>query len=237
MAKFNTDNFRLSTKRLQIEKSNRKVLIAIAVAIVFLVFSLVATQALYKQLKYQNKVIGLRNQAVKQLEKNISATKELEAQYIAFDTSPESIIGNSDSNSKVVLNALPSKYDFPALATSLEGLLNTSGVTISSITGTDDQVTAEQSSTSPKPTEIPFTIIAKGSYASVQTLIKNIERSTRPIKINTIAFTGTDNEISVEIIGVTYYQPLKMIDLNKKVVAGTTKKEVKTNQKDTKAKQ
>ncbi len=237
MAKFNTDNFRLSTKRLQIEKSNTKVLIAISVAVVFLVFSLVATQALYKQLKYQNKVIGLRNQAVKQLEKNISATKELEAQYIAFDTSPESIIGNSDSNSKVVLNSLPSKYDFPALATSLEGLLNTSGVTISSITGTDDQVTAEQSSTSPKPTEIPFTVSAKGSYASVQTLIKNIERSTRPIKINTINFTGTDNDISVEITGVTYYQPLKMIDLNKKVVAGTAKKEVKTTQKDTKAKQ
>jgi Tfp pilus assembly protein PilO len=237
MAKFNPDNFRLSTKRLQIEKSNTKVLIAIGIAVVFLVFSLVATQALYKQFKYQNKVISLRSKAVKQLEKNIDATKELEAQYIAFDTSPESIIGNSDPNSKVVLNALPSKYDFPALATSLEGLLNTSGVSISSITGTDDQVTAEQSSVSPKPIEIPFTISAKGSYASVQTLIKNIERSTRPVKINTLTFTGTDNDISVEITGVTYYQPLKMIDLNKKVVSGSDKKAVPKSTKDDKAAQ
>lgn len=237
MAKFNTENFRLSTKRLQIEKSNTKVLIAIGIAVIFLVFSLVATQALYKQLKYQNKVISLRSKAVNQLEKNIDATKELEAQYIAFDTAPESIIGNSDPNSKVVLNALPSKYDFPALATSLEGLLNTSGVSISSITGTDDQVTAEQSSVNPQPIEIPFIISAKGSYASVQTLVKNVEKSTRPIKINAITFTGTDNDISVEITGVTYYQPLKMIDLNKKVVSGNSSAANKSTKKDTKATQ
>ncbi len=229
MGKFNTDNFRLSTKRLQIEKSNTKVLIAISVAVVFLVFSLVATQALYKQLKYQNNVISLRNQAVGQLKKNISATKELEAQYIAFDTAPESITGNSDPNSKVVLNALPSKYDFPALATSLESLLNTSGVAIESITGTDDQVKAEQSNINPKPIEIPFTINAKGSYASIQSLVKNIERSTRPIKINAISLKGSDSSMKVSITATTYYQPLKNLDLEKKIITPKeTKKVVKT---------
>ncbi|MBP7835037.1 type 4a pilus biogenesis protein PilO [Candidatus Saccharibacteria bacterium] len=229
MSKINTDNFRLSTKRLQIEKSNTKVLIAISVAVVFLVFSLVATQALYKKLKYQNSVISLRNQAVDQLKKNISATNELEAQYIAFDTSPESITGNSDPNSKVVLNALPSKYDFPALATSLEALLNTSGVAIESITGTDDQVAAEQTNINPKPLEIPFTITAKGSYASIQSLVKNIERSTRPIKITNISLKGTDSSMQATIKATTYYQPLKNLDLEKKVITPKeTKKAVKT---------
>ncbi len=229
MSKINTDNFRLSTKRLQIEKSNTKVLIAISVAVVFLVFSLVATQALYKQFKYQNTVISLRSQAVKQLEKNISATKELEAQYIAFDTAPESITGNADPNSKVVLNALPSRYDFPALATSIESLLNTSGVSIESITGTDDQVTAEQSNINPKPIEIPFTITAQGSYGSIQNLVKNIERSTRPIKINNVSLKGTDGNMQATINGTTYYQPLKNLDLDKKVITPKeTKKAVKT---------
>lgn len=229
MSKINSDNFRLSTKRLQIEKSNTKVLIAISVAVVFLVFSLVATQALYKQLKYQNSVISLRNKAVDQLKKNISATKELEAQYIVFDTAPKSIVGNSDPNSKVVLNALPSKYDFPALATSLESLLNTSGVSISSITGTDDQITAEQSSIEPKPVEIPFTITAKGSYASIQNLVKNIERSTRPIKIVNITLKGTDSNMEAAIKASTYYQPLKNLDLDKKVITPKeTKKAAKT---------
>lgn len=229
MSKINTDNFRLSTKRLQIEKSNTKVLIAISVAVVFLVFSLVATQALYKQLKYQNNVISLRNKAVDQLKKNISSSKELEAQYIVFDTAPKSIIGNSDPNSKVVLNALPSKYDFPALATSLEALLNTSGVSIESINGTDDQVSAEQSSISPKPIEIPFTITAKGSYASMQNLIKNVERSTRPIKINSMSLKGSDSNMQVDITATTYYQPLKNLDLEKKIITPTeTKKAVKS---------
>ncbi len=235
MTKINTDNFRLSTKRLQIEKSNTKVLIAVGIAVVFLVFSLVATQALYKQLKYQNKVISLRSKAVKQLEKNIDATKELEAQYIAFDTSPESIIGNSDPNSKVVLNALPSKYDFPALATSLENLLKTSGVTIESITGTDDAVAAETTNISPKPIEIPFTLSAKGSYSSIQTLVRNIERSTRPIKITTVTYTGTDKDMQVQINGITYYQPTKTLDLDKKVVPGPNSQNAKKNSGNVKA--
>lgn len=236
MAKINTDNFKLSSKHLQIEKSNKKVLIAISLAVVALVFSLVACQSLWKQMTYQNLVLGKRTTAVKQLEKNLTATKQLEAQYIVFDTAPESIIKTSDPNSKVVLNALPSKYDFPALATSLEALLNTSGVSIDSITGTDDQLNAEISSINPKPLEIPISISAKGSYESIQTLVKNIERSTRPIKINTISLKGSDSNIQATITATTYYQPLKKLDLEKKVITNnsTTKQATKTGTKVTK---
>lgn len=218
MAKINTNNFKLSSKRIQIEKSNTKVLIYLSVAVVALVFSLVATQALWKQFQYQGKVLSLRNKANDQLDKNIKTAAQLQAQYVVFDTSSESIIGTNEPNSKVVLNALPSKYDFPALATSLENLMNTSGVGISSITGTDDQLNAEQTSTSPAPKEIPFTIAGKGSYASIQTLINNIEKSTRPIKINKITYKGTDGAMDVNIEAVTYYQPLKKLDLEKKVI-------------------
>lgn len=236
MAKINPDNFKLSSKRLQIEKSNTKVLIYLSLAVVALAFSLVASQSLWKQLQYQNKVLGLRNEANKQLEENIKTTSQLQAQYVVFDTAPESIIGNNEPNSTVVLNALPSKYDFPALATSLENLMNTSGVGISSITGTDDQLNAEQTSIDPSPKEIPFTITGKGSYASIQTLIGNMEKSTRPIKVTKISYKGTDSAMDVTIDAITYYQPLKKLDLDKKVVkpsGADTKK--KTDTKDTKA--
>jgi cell division protein FtsL len=77
MAKLNSDNFKLSSKRLQIDKSNTKVLIYISLAVVALVFALVASLSLWKQIQYQNKVLSLRNKAVDQLEKNKKATAQL----------------------------------------------------------------------------------------------------------------------------------------------------------------
>ncbi len=219
MAKLSSDNFKLSSKRLQIDKSNTKVLIYISLAVIALVFALVASLSLWKQIQYQNKVLSLRNKAVDQLEKNKKATAQLQAQYVAFDTASESIIGNSDANSKVVLNALPSKYDFPALATSLESLMNQSGVNIVGISGTDDQASAQQSSNEPQPTEIPFSLTANGSYDSVKKLVANLEKSTRPITIKTIKYSGTESDLQVNIDAVTYYQPLKTLDLNKKQVS------------------
>ncbi len=219
MAKLSSDNFKLSSKRLQIDKSNTKVLIYISLAVIALVFALVASLSLWKQIQYQNKVLSLRNKAVDQLEKNKKATAQLQAQYVAFDTASESIIGNSDANSKVVLNALPSKYDIPALATSLESLMNQSGVNIVGISGTDDQASAQQSSNEPQPTEIPFSLTANGSYDSVKKLVANLEKSTRPITIKTIKYSGTESDLQVNIDAVTYYQPLKTLDLNKKQVS------------------
>jgi cell division protein FtsL len=218
-----TTTFGLSTKRLKIEKSNTKVLIAVCVAVVVVVFSIIAGRALYKQYQYQAHVLSLRNKASRQLQTNIAQSQALAASYTAFNTAPESIMGNNENNSKIVLNALPSKYDFPALATSLEGLMSASKVAIGSISGTDEQATAEQSAIDPQPKEVGFAIGGKGSYAAVQTLVINMERSTRPMVVSDISFKGSDSDMTFSIKGVTYYQPLKQLDLQKKVVPGPTK--------------
>ncbi len=225
MAKFNSDNFKLSSKRLQIDKSNTKVLIYISLAVVALVFALVASFSLWKQIQYQNKVLSLRNKAVDQLEKNKKATAQLQAQYVAFDTASESIIGNSDPNSKVVLNALPSKYDFPALITSIDNLAQkTPGIALDALGGTDEQLTAEQSSADPKPVEIPLTLSGQGSYDSVKQFIKNIERTTRPIKVKTISISGGEGSMKTDVVAATQYQPLKILQIQKqKVSSGSSK--------------
>ncbi len=230
MAKLNSDNFKLSSKRLQIDKSNTKVLIYISLAVVALVFALVASLSLWKQIQYQNKVLSLRNKAVDQLEKNKKATAQLQAQYVAFDTATESIIGNSDANSKVVLNALPSKYDFPALITSLDNLAQkTPGISLDALGGTDEQLTAQQSSTEPQPVEIPLTLSGQGSYDSVKQFIKNIERATRPIKVKTISISGGEGSMKADVVAVTQYQPLKLLEIKKeKVTSGTANTTAKT---------
>lgn len=215
-------NLRVSSKHLKIDKANTLVLVATAVTTVIVVFSLVAAQSLWKQISYQNKVIDLRGKANTQLEKNIKSVDSLKTAYDAFENSTESAIGTADKNSKIVLDALPSKYDFPALATSLEGLIAGSGSTISSITGTDDEENAKQDSGTPLPIEIPFNVSAKSNFTSAQQLLADMQRSIRPFQITELGLTGNDGNLQVKIVAKTYYQPEKKLEIEQKVITGST---------------
>ena len=82
--------------------------------------------------------------------------------YTAFTGTPDNVIGGNPNgagdkdgnNSKIVLDALPSKYDFP-IYYQYKKLLSIKGFTPKSISGTDDEVAQSQSKES-KPVEIPF---------------------------------------------------------------------------------
>lgn len=221
------DNLKFSTKHVQIDKSYAKMVAVIALAASVVIFCLVLSNSLIKQIQYQNKVISLRAKADSQLKKNVAAVKPLVASYETFDGASESVIGTQDKNAKIVLDALPSKYDFPATATSLEYIVEKSGMAVSGITGTDDEANAEQNSVNPKVVEIPFSLSVAGGYGSAKTLVSNLERSIRPFKINEISFSGTDATLSVDIKGVTYYQPERKLEITQTVVPGTNVKVTK----------
>jgi Tfp pilus assembly protein PilO len=222
------DNFKLSNKHLKIDKANQLILIAASISIAAVMFSVIASQALIKQMKYQNLVISKRNQANNQLAKNVKAVQPLVASYETFDGSPESVLGSKEKNSKIVLDALPSKYDFPALATSLEGIMAGSGVKIDGISGTDDEASAAQDSASPAPIEIPFSLSGTGNFGSVQKLIADLQRSIRPVQINNLSFTGSDSTLQISVSAKTYYQPERKLEIKESVVpaAGVKKKTV-----------
>src|SRR6476660_5995690 len=111
----------ISLKRIGVDKANSRTVGVPAVAGFFTVFFLVASVTLVQQLMYQNKVIGVKKKAVAQLQQNIKASTSLVNSYQAFVSAPQNLIGgNPDgtgaqdgSNAKLVLDALPSKYDFP----------------------------------------------------------------------------------------------------------------------------
>ena len=120
-----------STKRALIDKANTAVVVAVSVATSLAVFSLVATKTLISQASYQNRVISAKRDAVNQLKSDLSAVQSLKKSYDAFNSTPQNAIGGDPNgssrqdgtNSTIVLDALPSTYDFPALTTSLETLL------------------------------------------------------------------------------------------------------------------
>lgn len=219
----------LSTKRLAIDKAQAQMVAIIAGASFITVFCLVASNAVFSQYRYQGKVVSAKEKALKQLKDDQTAFNTLSSSYKAFDSASVNVIGgtrdgsgdNDGRNSKIVLDALPSSYDFPALTSSIEKVLTDSKLKVTSITGTDDQVNQQTNTTSPKPepVAIPFSFsVSNASYSSIQDLFKKLNNSIRPIQIDSVDLSGGQSDMSLTVNAHTYYQPGKSLSITKKVV-------------------
>lgn len=219
----------ISTKRLAINKANGQIVAVAAVAAFITIFCLVASKAVFDQNRYLSKVSGQKEKALSQLKSNLEATDTLIKSYQVFDGAPTNVIGgsrtgkadNDGSNSKIILDSLPSTYDFPALTSSIEKILTDRGLKVSSITGTDDQL-AQQSnleSPTPKPTEIPFAFsVSNANYQDIQRVMQALQQSIRPIQIDKVELSGELTSMSATVNAHTYYQPAKNVNVTKKVV-------------------
>lgn len=202
---------------------------ATAVGAFIVVFSIVASKTLFSQMVYQNHVIDQKKKALTTLKNDINAVDTLKDSYKTFVNTPQNVlngnpIGTGDQdgdNAKIVLDALPSNYDFPALLTSIEKLVTTQGLQIQGITGTDDQATqgAESSSNTPQPVAMPFQVRVSGSYQGIKGLMSVFERSIRPIQVQKIEISGDKDGTMVAVIDAqTFYQPAKNLNIKTKVV-------------------
>lgn len=217
-----------STKRTLIDKANTSVVIITSIAAFVVIFSLVASKALIGQAAYQNRVINAEKKTLSQLSSDLAATGHLQASYNAFTSTSSNIIGGlskgtgaQDGNSAdIILDALPSSYDFPALTNSLEALLTSAGVQINSISGTDDEVaqSANTSSIAPQPVAMPFQVSVTGDYASIQKLVDEFEHSIRPFQIQTMQISGDQNQLTMSITAQTFYQPAKSLNVRTETV-------------------
>lgn len=217
-----------STKRLLINKTNTTVVVIVSIAVFVTVFSLIATKTLISQAAYQNRIISKKQAAVTQLQDNITATETLKDSYNAFVSTTTNALGGSSTgsgpkdgnNAKLVLNALPSTYDFPSLATSLEALLASQSVKINSIAGTDDELTqsANQSSSNPQPVPMPFQLSVTSNYDGIKNVINALEHSIRPIQLTTLDISSNKSDMTLSIDAQTYYQPAKSMSIKTEVV-------------------
>lgn len=220
-------NLNLSSKKLQIDKANATIMIAVSVAAVLIAFSLVFAKALLGQRSYQSRVITEQKKALKVAKDNVKAADELVKSYRVFNTAETNLISGSATgtgdrdgdNAKLVLDALPNKYDFPGLISSLEKSLKDRNFKTGAgaLSGTDvpDETVA---GSNPAVVEIPFQVSVSGSYSSVQGLIEAFDRTIRPISLKTIDLSGDENNIKVSLGATTYYQPSKTLTVTTKVV-------------------
>jgi hypothetical protein len=218
-----------SKKRILIDKNNATMVIVIAVMAFVTVFSVISCRALLGQRSYKARVIKEQKIALNQLKLNNDAAAKLENSYKAFVSSQENVIKgtisgtgpNDGDNAKIILDALPSKYDFPAVATTLEKILTSQNFEIEEIAGTDDEINQSiplAANTKLAPIEIPFSFSVTGSFDSAQVLMDTLQRSIRPIKVSSLSLKGSDSKLLIVVSATTFYQPEKAISITTKVV-------------------
>jgi Pilus assembly protein, PilO len=216
------------TKRALISKANSTIVMSTGVAAFLVVFCIVASKTLISQATYQNHVISAKKTALSTLKSDLSARDSLTAAYKSFVSTPQNVIGGNPTgtgdkdgdNAKIVLDALPSNYDFPALATSLEKLVGSEGLTVQSITGTDEEITqaANQSSATPAPVAMPFEVQVAGSYDAIKAFVNDMERSIRPFQVQKVELNGQQGSMTATIDAQTFYQPAKSLNIKTEVV-------------------
>jgi hypothetical protein len=222
----NTDTI---TKRVAISKANAQMVTFVAVASFVTIFSLVAAKTLWSQSAYQSRVISAKNIANKQLVQNINSYNILTASYKTLVDTPTNVIGGQSSgsgskdgnNAKIILDALPPAYDFPALTATIGNILTTSGLKVSNISGIDDEINQLNNTTSPDPQPIsmPFSFnVNNSNYQAVSQLVNTLQLSIRPIQIDTILMSGSASDMTFTISAHTYYQPSKSLSITKRVV-------------------
>jgi hypothetical protein len=228
MAQKSTKNAMGSMKHVMIDKANARLVAIVSVAAFAAVFSLVAAKTLWSQAAYQGRVITAKQSALTRLEANSKAMDQLKPSYDAFiGTTTNTIGGNSigsgpkdGDNAKIILDALPSKYDFPALTTNIETIVNDQSVQLISISGIDDEIAQSGNVDSPNPqaVEMPFQVSVSTDYTKIQALVGAFEHSIRPIKVQTISLSGTQDKIALSISATTYYQPAKSLKIRSEIV-------------------
>jgi hypothetical protein len=227
-----------SEKQQQIDKTMDNMFTIAGVAIFITIFCLFSAHNLWTKLVFQNHVITAKTTAKNQLNADVSAATQLTSSYENFNQSQTNLLGAQASgvdndNAKVVLDSLPSSYDYPALITSLQILLSNQGVTIDSIGGSDQSATqgataapatsAPATSTTTTPSSdtavaMPFTFSVNGPYTNVQNVITAFEKSIRPFQILSMNVSGDQSNVSLNVSAQTFYQPATTFNITQESI-------------------
>lgn len=211
------------SKKVQLGKDKTMIFVLVSIAAVIVVAALMISKGLWTQASYLGKVADKKEAAVKQLEANKEAVSSLSDAYEDFiSQNPNLLLGDpkgqgerDGANDALILDALPSKYDFPAVTSSVEKLLT--GYSINGIEGTDDSLN-QQASVTAGATEIPFEVEIQTNYDGFKNLITAFNKSIRPFQISKLELSGTNAQLTINLTAKTYYQPELGLQVTEEIV-------------------
>lgn len=221
-----------SFKRMQIDKATRNMILVASASAFITIFCLIAGRSLLTILSYQNKVITQQQAALDTLNSDISTVNKLTSSYQAFNNAPTNVLGasstgsgqNQGNNAKIILDALPSEFIYPAITNTIQNLFNNQGVKVNGVSVTNAGGAAASTSTTNAPAisapiPIPISFSVTGTYQQTQAVLTLVNRSIMPIQILNMSFTGDQSNMTLSVSAQTYYQPAVGFSITTKAVS------------------
>ena len=217
-------------KRQQITNANKLIFLWVIIAAVALSICGVGIQFLFRQAAFNQKIINAKATTQTTLAHNIDNAKELKKKVdnLLADTNLASVRANpGDSTLKVVLDALPTKEDQSAFASSLQQVvLPKSGVSLTELSTigqigelpATDIAEVDASGVAPTSKSLGFNLGATGNYEQIKNMLHDLERTIRPVNVTELNLEGTDSTLRITVAGVTYYLPERTVELGKKEI-------------------
>lgn len=210
-------------KRQQIAAANRAIFIWVIIASIVLSFTVVAGQFLVRTLLFNQKIISQKADTESTLDDNKQAIEELKANVDALvsDANLKSVLADpAFKATQGVIDALPTKLDNAALASSLQNkILLGSGVKIEEITFPSSEILDDPLASPGEvgvAVEQPFTLKISGTYQQVLAALTDINRSIRPMSFDKLSIKASGpNEVNLELEAKAYFQEPISIELKK----------------------
>ncbi len=212
------------SKNQQMGMSNYLVVVVL-VSLLVLGVTAVLGNSLVRGIILDTKVISAKGAANVQLDSDITAAPQLVSAYQSLGATQQ-----------LILDALPTTSDLPGLMALLENLSGSAGVTLKSISPSQANATTVIGANGPtngtvsnsrggsgsvvppasQPLEVDLSFT--GTYSALLQLLTGLERSSRPMHVNSIQLTGSGSGLNITVDLTTYYQDAAQLPFSTKVV-------------------
>lgn len=215
-------------KRQQIDHSSRAMFAWVAGASVIVAFALVASIFIMQQIIFNEKVLLAKNETASKLSQNVQTAKELNkaVNRLRGDRLLGQIQGVNEKSNNLdkVFAALPYDNDEIAVGSSLETTLLT-GLNVESLSvgqqavGGTESVVAPVGDGATNAQPITFGFKVTGNEDQLKELFTKLNRSIRPMQINTLQLEAAGaGRLTATISASTYYQSPTQFELTKRTI-------------------
>lgn len=213
-------------KRSLIAKTRKTVFIWVAGASCAIGAVVVIAVLLVQTIIFNSKIISMKSDTLEQVEANIAAVPELEAEIRLLNTNKElkEVTLNEDTRPvQTILDALPADDNRLALGASLQQRLFTGipGLSVDSLSvdpSSAGELIIEEESEEGGVQELAFTASISGNADALKAALQRLERSIRAINVKAMTAATAGDSVSLQVSGSAYYLPEPNLDLTKREV-------------------
>ena len=220
-------------KRQQISNANRTMFAWVAAVSAVVGIAIVGSILLYQKAAFNERVLSVKDKTVSTLRENNKVVPDLEDKIRQMNTNQalkDSMGANQTQPIRVVLDALPSEANSPALGSSLQTkflndpALRIESLSVDPVVGVESQTSSnvqDASSSSTSANEITFRFAVSvdiNNANALKELLQRLERSIRAIDITSLKVEAQSNRLLLSVEGRAFYEPAKTVQLQEKAV-------------------